>query len=118
MAPRTDTRTLSLPSSDDLPRTSRTYYLQGTRLDGEFGIGVSVHPEAGGTIDDLPAAVHGALSEMADDAIQVDRLRADTTEENWPIVGTMTTSPGEGCAVDVDVEWRPHYHSTEGDETA
>lgn len=112
-----DTRTFSLPSSDDLPRTGNTYSLHGTRMNGDFGIGASVRPEDEGTIDDLPLPVYDALSEMADAAIDMDRLRADTTAEKWPIIGSLTTSRGEGDTVDVAIEWIPVYRSTGGDDT-
>lgn len=85
-------------------------------MNGEFGIGVSIPSEGDGTIDDFPLPVYDALSDMAEDAIDMDRLRAGTTDERWPIVGSLTTSPGEGDTIDVNVEWTSVYLSTVEDD--
>lgn len=85
-------------------------------MNGDFGIGVSVRPDDEGTIDDFPLPVYDALSDMAEDAIDMDRLRAGTTDERWPIVGSLTTSPGEGDTIDVNVEWTSVYLSTVEDD--
>lgn len=80
-------------------------------MDGSFDFGVSVRPADDGTVDEFPQFVHDALPEMAAEAVDVDRVRAETTGERWPVVGTVFVSPGHGERVTVRVEWLPSYLS-------
>lgn len=92
--------------------TPRSYRVHGIRIDEGFDYGVSVRPADDGTIDDFPQFVHDALPGMAAEAVDVERVRAETTGDRWPVVGTLFVRPGPGDAVTVRVEWVPTYLSS------
>lgn len=73
-------------------------------MNGEFDIGVAAAPEDGGSIDRFPQTVSDVLPDMAAELFDMDRLRAETTEENWPVIGMVTLSPVDGETVDVSIE--------------
>lgn len=100
-------RTIRLRANEAVPRTSEQYQLVGIRINGEFDIGVSSAPEDGESIDQFPQTVSDVLPDMAAETIDMDRLRAETTEENWPVIGMVTLSRIDGETVDVSIEWVP-----------
>lgn len=114
--PRASSRTLSLPSSDDVPRTSRTYRLRGTLMDDHFRIGISVQPDEEGSIDDLPQAVHETLTDMAENKIDMDHVKDDTTDETWPTIGMVTITPDSEDTMSLFVEWFPLFIPEEKEE--
>lgn len=78
-------------------------------MNGDFDIGVRVPRNEDRTIEKFPQTVHDVVSIMADDALGVDRLRAKTTHENWPRLGTLTLSRQSGDTVKVQIEWDPSH---------
>lgn len=116
--PSTSTnRIIRLPPNERVPRTSERYVVLGIRLNGEFNIGVRVPGNEDRSIEQFPHTVHEILPDIADDAVDLDRLRSDTTYENWPLLGTVTLSRENGDTVKVDIEWLPPYLQTPVDET-
>lgn len=103
---RDTTRTVRLPPDQTVPRRSRTYRVHSIRWDGDLDVGVSIPPEAEGTIDDFPPVVHDVLVDEVEENVDRDRREAETGDETWPIIGMMTLSRGEGETVDVAVEWQ------------
>lgn len=81
-------------------------------MDGAFDFGVSVRPADDGTIDEFPQFVHDVLPEMAAEAVDVDRVMGETTEERWPVIGTLFVTPGHDDTVIVRVDWVPTYLSS------
>lgn len=102
-------RSVRLPAYEAVPRTRDRYRVVGLRIDGEFDIGITVAPDDDGTIDKFPQTVHDILPEMADGAVDVHRLRDETTAEHWPVFGRLTLSRESGDTVRVAVEWLPPY---------
>lgn len=100
-------RTLTLPPNEAVPRTDRTYRVVGIRMGGDLDIGVSVLPDDDRSIDGFPQTVHDVLPDLAAEHLDFDRLGAETTRENWPVVGMMTLSRVDGETVDVSIEWIP-----------
>lgn len=81
-------------------------------MHGGFDFGVSVRPADDGSIDEFPQFVHDELPRMAAGAVDVDRVRAETTGDRWPVIGTLFVTPGHGDTVTVRIEWVPSYLST------
>lgn len=100
-------RTLTLPPDEAVPRTEETYRVVGIRLGGELDIGVSVLPGDDRSIDEFPQTVHDALPDLAAEHLDFDRLRAETTRENWPVIGIVSLSRVDCETVDVSIEWIP-----------
>lgn len=116
--PRTSTsRTVRLPATEGVPRTAERYRLVGIRINAEFNIGVEAPSGDGGSIEQFPQPVHDVLPEMAAETIDMHRLRADTTHEDWPPLGMITLSRQSGNTVTVEIEWLPSYLQTPHDET-
>lgn len=103
------TRTVRLPAYEAVPRTRDRYRVVALRIDGEFDIGVTVVPDDDRTIDKFPQTVHDILPEMADGAVDMHRLRDETTAERWPVFGRLTLSRQSGDTVCMAVEWLPPY---------
>lgn len=103
----TTTRTLWMPVDEAVPRASRSYRVHSIRMEGEFDIGVSVPPDEDGTIDDVPPRVHDHLTDMAEENIDLKRVEAETTAEDWPVIGTVTLSRVDDETVNLVVEWEP-----------
>lgn len=110
VAPSRSTRqTLSVPPDESPVATPRSYRVHGIRIDEGFDYGVSVRPADDGTIDEFPQFVHDALPGMASEAVVVERVRAETTGDRWPVIGTLFVTSGPGDTVTVRVEWVPTY---------
>lgn len=112
----TTSRTLTLPSGDAVPRTTRTYRVHGTWMDGEFQVGITVRSGEDGSVDELPHAVYETISDSAQDHVDFDRLGTDATDATWPNIGMATLSPVDGSTVTLFIEWLPSYLETPGDE--
>lgn len=104
---KSTTQTLTLPQHEAVPRTDQTYRVVAIRMSGEFDIGVSVLPGDDGSIEGFPQTVHELVSDLAEEHLDFDRLRAETTQEDWPVIGMMTISRVDGETVDVRIEWIP-----------
>lgn len=83
-------------------------------MQGNFDVGVSVLPDDDYTIDDFPRTVFDVVTEAVEADLDRDRLQADTTDEHWPLLGTVTISRVDGETVHVRIEWEPTYHVTSG----
>lgn len=101
------TRTVRLPADDGVSRSSQMYRVHSIRLNGELDVGVTVPPEADGTVDDCPPAVHDVLSDLAEERTDPDRLEAMTTQADWPVIGVMILTRLDPGTVEVSVEWIP-----------
>lgn len=111
------TQTVTLPGNEPVPRTPMMFRVVGLQMNGDFDLGVRAEPEEDWSIDEFPQPVHDILSDMATDTIDMDRVRAEATQETWPRLGMLTLSRESGDTVKVDIEWLPSYLPTPADET-
>lgn len=97
--------TLTVPPAEDLPRRAQQYRLYGARIEGVFGIAVT--PDEEGTIDDLTDSVYGGITDTVTDALDLEHLRSQTTDDRWRFIGwchvQQTEESGREVALTIEL---------------